>query len=173
MARNQIMATAILSLWLGITFFMWFAAGRSFATVERVLQSQKPEFRKVIEASNAEKIREVLRYLASEINRTYFGAYGWTQVILGLTLLSLLFRQSPRDSFSLVFTSIMVLLVLVLALVITPQIVALGRSMDFVPRNPRPPQMGRFGLLHGLYTGLDGLKLLAGLTVLIRWIARG
>jgi len=33
--------------------------------------------------------------------------------------------------------------------------------------------MGRFGLLHGAFTGLDGVKLLTGLGMLVRWIVRG
>jgi hypothetical protein len=67
----------------------------------------------------------------------------------------------------------MLAVVLILAFVVTPQIIALGRSLDFVPRNPPSPEMGRFGMLHGAYTGLDGLKLVAGLTMLVRWIMRG
>jgi hypothetical protein len=33
--------------------------------------------------------------------------------------------------------------------------------------------MPRFWALHGAFTGLDGLKFLAGLGLLIRWILRG
>ena len=64
-------------------------------------------------------------------------------------------------------------LVLVLTLVLTPMIVSLGRSIDFVPRNPPPPVMPRFWALHGAFTRLDGVKFLAGLRLLIRWILAG
>src|SRR5690348_7987991 len=97
MERSKIMALAILGLWIGLTLFMWFAAGRSFATVERVLQSPSPQLQPITKSLSAAETRELLRYLASEINRTYFGAYGPAQVILGLILLFLLFRQTPRD----------------------------------------------------------------------------
>ncbi|HLY63078.1 MAG TPA: DUF4149 domain-containing protein [Terriglobia bacterium] len=173
MARNQIMAVAVLGIWIGITVFMWFAAGRSFATVERVLLSQNPQYVKITKPLSPTETRELLRNLASEINRTYFSAYGWTQVVLAIALLFLLLRQTPRDTAALVITGAMLAIVLVLAVVVTPQIIALGRSIDFVPRNPPPPEMGRFGMLHGAYTGLDGLKLLAGLGLLVRWIVRG
>jgi hypothetical protein len=66
----------------------------------------------------------------------------------------------------------MLCLALVLTLVITPLVVSLGRSIDFVPRTPPPPAMPRFWALHGAFTGLDGVKFLAGLGLLIRWIAR-
>ncbi len=173
MGRNQTMAIAVLGVWIGITLFMWFAAGRSFATVERVLLSQNPQFAKLTKPLSPTETRELLRNLASEINRTFFGAYGWAQVVLGLVLLFLLVRQSPRDGTALAITGTMLAIVLILTLIVTPQIVTLGRSLDFVPRNPPPPEMGRFGLLHGAYTGLDGLKLLAGLGMLVRWVIRG
>jgi hypothetical protein len=166
-------AIAVLGVWVGITLFMWFAAGRSFATVERVLQSQDPQFTKITKRLKPVETRQLLRNLASEINRTFFSAYGWAQVILGVGLLFLLLRQTPRDTTALAITGTMLGIVLILTLIVTPQIIALGRSIDFVPRNPPPPEMGRFGLLHGAYTGLDGLKLLAGLGMLVRWIVRG
>lgn len=173
MGRNQIIAIAVLGIWIGITLFMWFAAGRSFATVERVLLSQNPRYVKITKSLTPTDTRELLRNLASEINRTFFSAYGWAQLILGITLLFLLLRQTPRDSTALAITGSMLAIVLILTLVVTPQIIALGRSIDFVPRNPPPPEMGRFGMLHGAYTGLDGIKLLAGVAMLVRWVVRG
>jgi hypothetical protein len=59
-----------------------------------------------------------------------------------------------------------------LTLAITPPLVSLGRSIDFVPRNPPPPVMPRFRVLHASFTGLDGVKLLAGIGLLIRWTLR-
>lgn len=173
MGRNQIMAIAILGIWIGITLFMWFAAGRSFATVERVLLSQNPQYMRITKTLNPTDTRELLRNLASEINRTFFRVYGWAQVVLGIALIILLLRQTPRDTTALAITGSMLAIVLILTLVVTPQIIALGRSIDFVPRNPPPPEIGRFGILHGAYTGLDGLKLLAGLGLLVRWVVRG
>lgn len=173
MGRNQMMAITVLGVWIGITLFMWFAAGRSFAIVERVLQSQDPQFAKITKPLNPTETRQLLRNLASEINRTFFAAYGWAQLVLGVGLLFLLLRQTPRDTTGLAIAGTMLGIVLILTLIVTPQIIALGRSIDFVPRNPPPPEMGCFGLLHGAYTGLDGLKLLAGLGMLVRWIVRG
>ena len=168
--RIQAAAIAILGVWLGWTLFMWFLAGRSFSTVDRVLRGDNSQFAEAARPMSAEQTREVLRYLASEINRTIFRAYGWGQIALGALLLALLSRQTPRDTFSLVLAGSMVVLVLILAVVITPQIISVGRTLDFVPRHPPPPGFRRFWVLHGAFTGLDGVKLLAGLVLLGRWI---
>ncbi len=57
--------------------------------------------------------------------------------------------------------------VVVLTVWLTPEIVSLGRSLDFVPREPPPPGMSRFWVLHAAYTSLEMLKLAAGVVVAI------
>jgi hypothetical protein len=170
MARSHLLAIAILSAWLAATLFMWFAATRSFATVERILKTPNPQFAGAIKSLGQGQARVVLRYLASEINRTYFWWYGGVQILLGLILFLLLWRQVPRDAIAVGVVIGMLAAVLALTLVVTPWIISLGRSIDFVPRTPPPSVMPRFWALHGAYTGLDGVKLLAGLALLVRWI---
>jgi len=171
MTRVQGISIAILSLWVGWTLFMWFAATRSFRTADRVLKSSPPQFSRIVQSLGPEKTREVLRYLASEINRTYFRAYGRGQIVLGSLLLALVWLKTPRDTFSLAMVAGMFFIVVVLTLGVMPQIIALGRNIDFLPRSPAPPDYQRFWKLHAIFTGLDGAKLLAGLVLLVRLIA--
>ncbi len=170
MTRTQLIAIVLLSVWLAATLFMWFAATQSFRTVDRVLRKPTPQFTQTSQPLAEGAPRILLRYMASEINRTYFWGYGAAQIVLGALLVLLLWRQPPRDTIGLGVICTMLGLTLVLTLVITPLIVSLGRSIDFVPRNPPPPVMPRFWALHGAFTGLDGVKFLAGLGLLIRWI---
>ena len=172
MGRSQLLAVAILGAWVVSTLCMWFAATRSFATVESVIKRADPQFVATTKPLGNASTRVVLRYMASEINRTLFWGYGGLQVALGVILFLLLWRQTSRNAVDIGVVAGMLALSVVLTLVITPLIVALGRSIDFVPRNPPPPIMPRFWALHGLFTGLDGAKLLAGIGLLIRWILR-
>jgi hypothetical protein len=171
MERTQVLAVIILTAWLSSTLFIWFAATRTFRTADRALKASNPQFVEATKPLAEGQARMVLRYLASEINRTYFWAYGIIQIGLGAFLLLLLLRQTPRDTIGVSVVAGMLGLALVLTLVITPLIVSLGRSIDFAPRNPPPAVMPRFWKLHGAFTGLDGVKFLAGLGLLIRWIA--
>ncbi len=173
MPRSQAAAIAILSFWIGLNLFVWFAATRTFSTVGRILKSPDPRFRKIVEPLGAEPTREVLRYSASEINRRYFRAYGWTEILLGVILLALLWRQTPRDTVAVAMVAGMLALVVALTLVVTPWMSSLGRTLDFGPRTPAPPRMRRFWMLHGAFTSLDAVKLLAGIALLIRWIVAG
>lgn len=170
MGRSHLLATAVLSAWLAVTLCMWFAATGSFGAVRRVLEGSNPQLAETARSLTADQTRLVMRHAASEINRTYFRAYGWAQLVLGGILLSLLLRQAPRDVFNLALAGGMLAAAAVLTLYITPEIVTLGRQIDFVPRDPAPPGMARFRALHGAFTGLDGAKLLAGLALLGRWV---
>ena len=163
---------AILGIWLGWTAAMWFAATRSFRTADRILKKPGPQLGEAIRPLGHDQARIILRYLASEINRTYFRTYGWAQILLGMILVVLLWYQAPRDTIGILLSGVMLALVIILTLVIQPMIVSLGRSIDFLPRTPAPAQMPRFWMLHGAFTGLDAVKLLAGLGLLARLIFR-
>jgi hypothetical protein len=164
------MTIALLGAWIGITASMWFAATGSFSTVARLVESPGARLSEVARPLGPEQTRLVLRHLASEINRTYFRAYGWVQLVLAAGLLILLLRQSPRDTVALVTVGVMFAIVLLLTFYVTPEIVSIGRAIDFVPRDPPPPEMSRFRILHGAFTTLDGVKLLAGIGLVARWV---
>jgi hypothetical protein len=170
MGRTQAFAIAILSLWIGLTLAMWFVATRSFRTVDRLLSQPGPEFTRTIQPLGPDQTRILLRHLASEINRTLFGAYGWAQIVLGVSLVLLLWRQAPRDTIGFALACVMLGLAVILTFIIQPSIVSIGRTIDFVARQPAPAGMRRFWMLHGAFTALDGVKCLAGLGLLLRWI---
>jgi hypothetical protein len=154
------------------TLCMWFAATRSFATVERVLKRADPQFMESTKPLGEDSTRVVLRYLASEINRALFWGYGVLQIALGAILLMLVWRQTPRPRGDMGVVVAMLAMSVILTLVITPLLVSIGRSIDFLPRNPPPPIMPRFWVLHRSFTALDGAKLLAGIALLIHWMFR-
>ena len=172
MGRWQVLAIATLGAWIMSTLCMWFAATRSFATVESVLKRAEPQFVETTKPLGEASTRVVIRYMASEINRTLFWGYGALQIGLGAILLLIVLRQTPRHSLDTGVVATMLALSVILTLVITPLLVSIGRGIDFVPRNPPPPVMPRFWALHGSFTGLDGVKLLAGIGLLIRWVLR-
>jgi hypothetical protein len=170
MARSQILAVAILGAWIMSTLCMWFAATRSFATVEAVMQSGQPQLVEITKPLGESSTRMVLRHMASEINRSVFWGYGALQIGLGALLFLLLWKQKPRNAVDIGVVATMLTLSVILTLVITPLIVSIGRDIDFLPRNPPPAVMPRFWALHGSFTGLDGVKLLAGIGLLFRWM---
>jgi len=172
MGRSQVLAVAVLAAWIMSTLCMWFTATRSFATVERLMTSGQPQFVEITKPLGENSTRMVIRHMASELNRTLFRGYGVLQLLFGVLLFLLVLRQSPRHTFDISLVAAMLALSIILTLVITPMVTSVGRSIDFLPRNPPPPIMPRFWMLHGAFTALDGVKLLAGIGLLVRWILR-
>ena len=124
MGRTQVLAVAILGAWIMSTLCMWFAATRSFSTVESVLKRAEPQFVETTKPLGEAPTRVVLRYMASEINRTLFWGYGALQIGLGAILFLLLWRQKPRNAVDIGVVAAMLALSVILTLVITPLLVS-------------------------------------------------
>ena len=147
-------------------------ATKNFRLVDELLQSSdNASFRALVEQWGNKPTREVLRYLSSELNREYFQLWNIAQILLGGTAALMLKRDAEhRRARILVVVSLMLSASMLMSL--TPMIVRLGRSLDFVPREPPPEGLSRFWVLHVAYTVIECLKLvLLGLAAF--WLARG
>jgi hypothetical protein len=127
-----------------------------------------PSFSAAVEKLGPTQARDLLRYLSSELNRLYFQFWNLAQLAIGVLVLWLVVRlpDSPKVKWSVVA---MIGIAIFLTVVITPPIVSVGRALDFMPRDPVPAQLRRFGLLHAAYTVLDGVQLIVGVLVVL-WI---
>lgn len=147
-----------LGLWVMGTVWVSVVATQNFFTIDRLLAGPSHEqFAAFVEAAGRETARPVLRYLSSELNRLFFTWWNVAQLGIGSATLWLVWRLPDARRLKLALGA-MLLVVVVLAVGLTPPIVAVGRSLDFVPRDPLPPAMATFGLLHAAYTTLELLK---------------
>jgi hypothetical protein len=157
--------------WVAGTLIVFVIATQNFYTVDRLLtDSANAAFRAQVDSLGTARGRELLRYLSSELNRLYFQLWNGAQLALGVVVLWLpgRSRQHVRSRNGVL---VMVALVSVMTLWLQPEITSLGRSLDFVPRDPEPPGMSRFWMLHAIYTTLEVCKLVLGVTVAV-WLAR-
>ena len=157
--------------WLLGTVLVSIVATENFFTVDRLLAgSTSASFHAFVERTGQPQTRELLRYLSSELNRLYFQLWNVMQLALGLLVVWLIGRDSSvtRAWWGIVaMLSVVVLMTVWLA----PEITIVGRSLDFVPRDPPPPALARFRMLHAAYTALEMGKLLVGVVVTL-WISR-
>jgi len=152
----------LLGAWLLGTLLVAGVAAENFFLIDRLLNSPShPVFQKDVAQLSPEEARPMLRYLSSELNRYYFQVWGWIEAALGVALWALAVWGLKQRKVIIGF-SMMLAAVAVMTFYITPEIVEVGRSLDFVPRQPPPPALARFGLLHAAYTLVDLGKLLVG-----------
>lgn len=151
---------------------MALVATQNFRTVDRVLHgaASDSELKRKLDGLAPGDARMVLRHLASEMNRLYFRAWEAAQLLFGAVLLVLVSIGPNRDLTSRNLIIVMVVIVVAFVAYLTPNIVALGRGLDFVPRDPPPPEFARFWQFHIAYTLLDLLKLGLGLWAAIRLV---
>jgi hypothetical protein len=165
--------------WAMFAMGAWFAgnvivavvAAQNFYTVDRLLAgSTNRVFVSEVARVGEPETRDLLRYLSSELNRHYFRLWNTAQLTIGLLVLWLIAhgRSTARARWGVLG---MVGLVTVASVWLTPEIISVGRSLDFVPRDPVPSSLQRFWILHGVYTSLEACKVVVGLIVSV-WIAR-
>ncbi len=164
----------LMGAWMMGSIVVAFVATQNFRTVDRVLSApaEADLWRKLDGKISREDARMILRHLASEMNRFYFRAWEGAQLLLGGLVLILLIRSDRSDVLTGSLVVALLVIVGVFILFLTPQIVALGRRLDFASRTPPPPEYARFWRFHITYTALEVVKLLLGAAVVVRLLPR-
>ena len=143
---------------------MWTVATQNFAVVEQILEAHPEGFALAVSELTPEQLRLALRHQASEVNRLFFEGWGMVQPPLAVVILLLAWR-SGSGRMVVGALAAMLLITVFLQLNVVPETVRLGRALDFLPREPPPPEAAPFWRLHHTYTGLDMLKFVLGLAV--------
>ena len=144
---------------------MAYVATQNFRGVDRLLAQPSPAAAVEIKTLGPDAARALLRYQVSEQNRWYFETWEETQLAVGLFffLLALFGTKEARSSLALALG--MLLIAALQRLLLTPEIVSLGREIDFIPPDVSSSLRSRFWVLHGAYTGVELLKWALGLTL--------
>ena len=163
MHHPRIAAFLLGALLLG-SLFLVFAATRNFRAVDVVLNSPPPEASKMIQTLGHDHARQLLRYLAGEENRGYFEAWELAQILLGIALAAfLLFGVEKRLLAGL--AGAMLVLTLFQHFKITPDLLWMGRSIDFLPAAAESQARDQFWKLHGIYSDIEIAKMLLEVTI--------
>lgn len=153
-----------LGLWVMGTVCVSVVATQNFYTIDRLLtDSGQPRFDAVTDQVGDET-RDFLRYLSSELNRLFFRYWNVAQFLIGGVAMWLVLRL-PEDASLRWPMGVMLAILVVLTFGVTPPIISIGRGLDFVPRDPPPPSLARFNLLHAAYASLEMFKAAIGLWV--------
>lgn len=160
-----------MAIWLTGTIFIVVVATQNFYTIDRLLaESPSSIFKQAVSTVQNPTTRELLRYLSSELNRLYFQYWNLAQLVVGVVALWLV-SKLPAGKHAVWGIVAMLAVVLFLMLAITPYIISVGRALDFMPRDPAPPELRKFGLLHATYSVFTLVNLILGILVTF-WIKR-
>jgi hypothetical protein len=161
--RLRRFACLLLGMWIGGSIFMALVATQNFRSVDRLLEAPAAQASRQIQSMGWETARTFLRYQVSEQNRFYFEHWELAQLLLGAGLFLLLLFGTSVGRGELALSISMMLVVAVMHWLLTPNIVSLGRQIDFVAREVASPERSRFWTFHAAYSTLEIVKLLFGL----------
>jgi hypothetical protein len=137
--------------------FMIFVATQNFQTVDRVLAAPPPEAAQMFQALGADNSRLLLRYMAGEDNRLFFVAWELAEIALGIALTAILLF-ALRSGLLAGLAGGMVIIALFQHFRVTPEMISLGRLVDF-GAGAGSAAYSQFWRLHGLYGVLEVVKL--------------
>jgi len=162
----------LLGAWIGGSLFMFVVATQNFRSVDRLLADPSASAVEHIDKLGKEPARMLLRYHVSEQNRWYFERWEKVQIALGALLVALALgslrgRLAPGIALGLLC------IVIAERLFLTPEIVRLGRLLDFVSPAASLPERAQFWRLHGGYSALEMLKLVLAAVLTGQLIVKG
>ncbi len=149
----------VFGAWLGGSILVGLAAGYNFAGFEDLFErnpslAERAGFEP--DDMGAKKV-SLLWVHSSELNRVLFESWNRTQLVLGALCIALALAAGARG----IITAALFLAVTLIAYVqyfLAPELVELGRQLDFVPRDPPPPELAPFKRLHGRYFALEAVR---------------
>ena len=160
MIRYRRLSALLLGLWLGASILADIAVTQNFQAVDRFLEAPGNAGTSA-ELNSIGRARErvILRRNAGEENNWIFLNWERVEFALGGGLFVLLLFGDKPHKLPLTLGVVLLAIVATEHFLLTPRITDLGRMVDDLPATD--PAYKTFWTLHGLYSGLDILKLLA------------
>jgi hypothetical protein len=167
------LASFLLGIWIGGSLFMALVAVQNFRSVDRLLASPAPNLSAQIDKmGGAAAARTVFRHQASEQNRWFFNLWERVQLGIGAALLLILLFGTHVGKGTLTVAGSMLLITAVQHWYLTPSIVTLGRSLDWLDRTVSSAERNQFWTLHNTYSVVEILKWMLGFVLLGKLLLR-
>ena len=159
----------LLGAWIAGSLFMIMVATQNFRSVDRLLAapgSATP----MVEQMGHDAARTFLRYQVSEQNRWYFETWEHIQIYLAMLFALVVRPELKKDRILAVSAGVIFVLLALEGLYLTPEIVRLGRLIDFVPQAASSPERNTFWRFHGAYSAVELAKLALGFFMSARFM---
>lgn len=147
-------------------------ATQNFRSVDRLLAKPVLPAAQQLDKLGPAAARVLLRHQVSEQNRWYFETWGLAETVIGAAVLLILLFGSSEKNFTLLICLLMLLIGILKRFALTPQIVFLGRIIDWVPIDQPSPERSRFWMLHNAFVGLELLTWALGFTLTAKLLFR-
>jgi len=149
---------------------MAWVATENFRSVDRLLDSANPVASLEFRTLGPQASRLLLRYAASEQNRYLFENWEIVQIMLGILFFLFLLFGTHEDKLPIIVSLILLIITAGQRLFVTPELIAIGRSIDFIPPDAQSGARTKFMLLHRGYEVMELFKWIVLLALAARLI---
>jgi hypothetical protein len=165
------LAALLLGIWLGASILADIAVTQNFRAVDRFLETPgNLSTSAALNRIGRDQTRFILRRNAGEENNWIFLNWERVEIALGGSLFLLLLFGDRPQMLSRALCLGMLAIVVAQHFLLDPTITELGRRVDDLP--PNDPEVRKFWMLHGFYSGSDILKMLVGFGIAARLVAK-
>jgi hypothetical protein len=147
---------------------MWLAAG-SIHSVDRLLARPNAVARLEVRELGPAQARLLLEYQAAEQVRSCQEIWEVAQIVLGALFFFFLLFGTTENKFPMALVLSMMLIVLLQRFLLTPELISIGRSVDFAP-DVQSTERTRLEVLRMVSFGVEILKLGLGCMLAARLI---
>lgn len=142
-------------MWLAGGLFMAWVATENLGSVDRLLADPAPAATLRIHQLGREEARNLLRYEAAEQNRYYFEQWEIVQIVVGCAFFFFLLFGTTEGKFSLALALALVAIVTVQRFLLTPELQAVGKLLDFANPAAVAGERAKFRVIHTAYASLE------------------
>ena len=167
MHTRRVGAFLVGALLLG-TAMMPFILSQSLMTAERVLGGPPPQVQKQFDDAGPEVMRQILRHQALQFNRHLTASWEVLQIGLVAALLATAVLTSHRSRVVVGGSALMLALLLYMHFVLSPDIVSLSRSYDFLPAGAATRARDAVQAMETTYRVLAVFKTIIALVIAAR-----
>ena len=167
------LAVFLLGFWLGCTLFMGWVATHNFGSVDPILKQSDRRLQREIKDIGYDRVKTLLRFEAAELNRYYFYNWEWIQILLALVALVVLLDATSGNRLTMVLIVSVLLLLLVQHFLVEPEVLELGRGLDFVAADQLLDERRAFSTYHAYYSSIEVIKFLLLSVISVRMLMHG
>jgi hypothetical protein len=159
-------ACFLLGMWLAGGFLLAWVTTQSVRSAERLFEEDAAVI-VMLKTIGPTAGRALLRHQVLEQNREFIENWEYAQVFLSIFFFAFLLLGTREGKFSLALSALMVLLVLAQRFFLTPEMLYLGRPLDFALQGGSASDQARLSLVESVYIGVELVKWAAGLLLAV------
>ncbi len=171
--RIKRVALLWLGAWLGASLFMGWISMTVADSANLVVKSRSTRAQKEVKDIGPQRTRALLQFHMAESMRNLSYDWEFFQLWIALVLVALILFGTNADRVAMGLSIFMLVVVAIMHWIMAPQILELGRGIDFASAEDMIPERQAFWSYFKSYTYMEIAKITMGMLLAVKLLYRG